>query len=192
MKLKKHTNTTQTLNSLFPTHSVSIILDKPFEFINQLENQDFINSKVVTLITIEKLSLIVPYLNITQNISLTSKNQHKKAYNTISKLIYGQYFHNYSPNFINKKITDLSHFDEMLILIFRAILNDYSIIILPDLVDEFSIIETRFFIDLVTELTCQLDLRIIITTKQTELLTQPQIIPFTESPIKNEPLLRMQ
>ncbi|WP_409022277.1 hypothetical protein ACE83Q_00960 [Dellaglioa sp. P0083] len=183
MQLKKHTNTTQSLTSLFPIHSVSIILDKSFEFVNQLENQDFINSKSVTLITIEELSLIVPYLNITQNIGLTSKKQLKKTYKTISKLIYGQYFHHYSPNFINKKTTDLSHFDETLILIFRAILNDYSVIILSGLIDEFSIIETRFFIDLVTELTCQLDLSIIITTKQTELLTQPQIIPFTESPI---------
>lgn len=37
MQLKKHTNTTQSLTSLFPIHSVSIILDKSFEFVNQLE-----------------------------------------------------------------------------------------------------------------------------------------------------------
>ena len=62
-------------------------------------------------------------------------------------------------------------------------MNANNIVILSDLIDDFSIVETRYFIDLVTELSLQLDLRIIITTTQSDLLVQPQVIPFANSPI---------
>ncbi|MCZ2490659.1 hypothetical protein [Dellaglioa carnosa] len=183
MQVKKRNEMSGIVEKIFPTNSVSIVLDQSSEFTNQLLDQNLLHSKLIELITVDNLKLLVPYLSVTQNMSLTQKNYKKEEKSIISKLIYGHHFNRHSPNFMDKKITSLNQMDRAIILLFRAVLNNNSIIILTNLIDTFSITETRFFIDFVTELTFQLNLRIIITTNQPELLTQPQVTPFNKSPL---------
>lgn len=183
MKEQKRASDNHILESLFPNNSVSIIYDTTNDFTDQLINKQLVNSKFTALITPSDTTLLVPYLNVSQNMNLTPKNHNENVKRVISKLIYGHVFAHYLPNFVDKKITTLTHTDKTFILLFRTILNANNIVILSDLIDDFSIVETRYFIDLVTELSLQLDLRIIITTTQSDLLVQPQVIPFANSPI---------
>lgn len=183
MKTKNYTHIDLSIADQFPIDSVSIILDSSSKFRNQLASRNIIESNFIDLITFNEPSLLVPYLNIAQNISLTEQSNNKKEKNVISKFIYGHHFDHFLPNFMEKKTTCLSQLEKTTVLLFRATSKGKSMIILENLIDDFSIIETRFFIDLVTELAFQLNLRIIITTNQPELLAQPQVNAFNTSSI---------